>query len=295
MASFFKTIVYYPLYNLLIFFAWLIPGHSIGWAIVALTIVVRLILLPASLKAAHAQAKLQLLQPKINEIRERVKDQTVQAKDIMSLYKAEKVSPFGSCLPMLIQLPIIWVLYTVFRNGLNTSGFVNLYSFVPHLDAVNTYFLGLNLVNKDLWILPILAGATQFVLSRMTMPKPQPKVAGKDVDPMQMASKQMIYMLPVMTIFIGRSMPAALVIYWITTTIFGIAQQYYVNKIVLTQKKEIEAEIKEDMPAEIKRITESPKAIEAPKKKDFMANMMSKRLDRQEKKTGVNVTVRTKK
>lgn len=295
MASFFKAIIYYPLYNALIFFAWLIPGHSIGWAIVALTTIVRLILLPASLKAAHAQAKLQLLQPKINEIRDRVKDQTEQAKDIMALYKAEKVSPFGSCLPMLIQLPIIWVLYTVFRNGLDTSGFANLYSFVPHLDTVNTYFFGLNLVNKDPWILPILAGATQFVLSRMTMPKPQPKVPGKEVDPMQMATKQMVYMLPVMTIFIGRSMPAALVIYWIATTIFGIAQQYYVNKIVLTQKKEIEAEIKEDMPLEIKRITESPKTKETPKKKDFMANMISKRLDKQEKKTGVNVTVRTKK
>ena len=295
MASFFKALIYYPLYNLLIFFAWLVPGHSIGWAIIVLTIVVRLILLPASLKAAHAQAKLQLLQPKINALKERVTDQAELAKDTMALYKAEGVSPFGSCLPMLIQIPIIWVLYSVFRHGLDTSGFSNLYSFVPHLESVNTMFFGLNLTQKDPWLLPILAGVTQYLLSYMTMPKQQPKVAGKEFDPTQMAMKQMIYMLPVMTIFIGRSMPAALVIYWITTTIFGIAQQYYVNRIIRTQKKEIEAEIKHDMPAEIGKIADAPKVNSLPEKQDMMTKMMNKRLDKQEKKSGVNVKVRTKK
>jgi len=295
MGNLIHIIIYQPFYNLLILFAWLIPGHSIGWAIITLTIVVRLILLPFSLKAAHSQAKLQLLQPKINTIRENVKDQTAQAKDIMDLYKAEGVSPFGSCLPMLIQLPIIFVLYSVFRKGLDTAGFSNLYSFLPHMDSVNTMFFGLNLIHKDLWLLPILAGVTQFVLSYMSMPMKQPKTPGKEADPMQNMTKQMVYLMPVMTIFIGRSMPAALVIYWITTTIFGIAQQYYVNRIIKTQKVEIEAEIIEDMPENIKQIENIPKLNDAPKKKDFMTNMMSKRLDKQEKKTGVNVTVRKKK
>ncbi len=302
MINFLKTIIYYPLYNLLIFFAWLVPGHSIGWAIIILTIIIRLILLPASLKASKAQVRLQLIQPEINKIRKEIKDQQAQGRAMMELYKKEGVSPFGSCLPLLIQLPIIFILYRVFYNinryGLNLD---NLYSFTPHVDSVNTYFYGLNLAKPELWVLPILAGLTQLILSKMMLP-PTPveknverKSGGLDnIDTFAMANKQMVYIFPLITFFFARSLPAALSVYWIVTTLFGIVQQIYVNRVIkrnpeekkeaLEDIKEIESEYKE----EAKPVGKKDKKI------DLINKMMDKRLKKREKKSGVEITIRKK-
>lgn len=294
MINFLKAIIYIPLYNILVFLVWLVPGHSVGWAIIILTILIRLALLPSSMKAAKAQVKMQMLQPEINKIRKEIKDQQAQGKAIMDLYKREGSSPFGSCLPLLVQLPIIFVLYRVFYNvnklGINTT---DLYSFTPHLNSLNTYFLGLNLAKPELWVLPILAGATQFILSKMMMPN-LPKSANGEPDMMQMANKQMIYFLPLITIFFARSLPAALALYWTVTTIFGIVQQYYVNKS-LRSSKEIQAEVKQDEIETEKEIKEIKAEIKPNKKADFMTKMMNRRLDKQEKKTGVNISIRQKK
>lgn len=299
MINFFKTILYYPLYNLLIFFVWLVPGNSIGWAIILITIFIRLILLPSSIKASKAQLKLQMLQPEMNRIKREIKDQQAQGKALMELYKREGASPFGSCLPLLIQLPIIFVLYQVFRISLDTSHFNFLYSFTPRPEAINPAFFGIDLSKPELWLFPILAGASQFLLSKMMMVT-QPVVKDKDgktqADPMQMMNKQMIYIFPLMTLFIARSLPAALSLYWIVTTVFGIAQQYYVNKVI-KNKPEFVAEVKEDEKAieeEIDQIEEE-EGIKPPKKDDFMTKIMKRKLDKQEKKSGVEVTIRTKK
>ncbi|PIS08093.1 hypothetical protein COT78_00125 [Candidatus Berkelbacteria bacterium CG10_big_fil_rev_8_21_14_0_10_43_13] len=293
MKAFFYTLLYQPLYNFLILIAWLIPGHSMGFAIVVLTIVIRLILLPQSLKAAKLQVKNFELQPKISKIRSEIKDQREQSQAMMNLYKEEGVSPFGSCLPLLIQLPLLIVLYSVFRNGLAAINLKDLYSFVPHAFSINNSFFGLDLTKTDPWILPIIAGVSQLVLSLMMMP-PQPKTAGEKADPTAMMSRQMTYFLPIMTIFIGRSMPAALVIYWIVTTLFSLVQQWYVNQIIASEKLKIKSGA---LSAPVVSATpKSPVKPDAPKKKeDMLMRMMNKRLDKKEKKAGVNVTVRTKK
>lgn len=305
MINILKTVIYYPLYNLLIFLAWLVPGHSLGWAIILLTLIIRIILLPPSLKAAKAQIRLQMLQPEMNKIRKEIKDQAAQSKALMDLYKKEGVSPFGSCLPMLIQLPIIFILYRVFYNinqfGLNTE---NLYSFTPHLDSINTYFFGLDLAKPELWVLPILAGASQFVLSKMMLPLP-PKTQDGDKkgapdmsDTMAMANKQMVYIFPLVTVFIARSLPAGIGIYWVITTLFGIAQQLYVNKTIKdnpAEKKEAIADAKE-IEAEYGMVDKGAKENNnKPEKTDLITKMMKKKLDRQEKKTKVEVTIRKKK
>ena len=300
MINFFKTILYYPLYNLLIFFVWMTPGNSIGWAIIALTVLVRVALLPSSLKASKAQVRLQMLQPEMNRIKSEIKDKTAQGKALMDLYKREGVSPFSSCLPLLIQLPILIILYQVFRAGTHIENFSLLYSFVPRPETINPNFLWFNLSLADPWVLPILAGASQFWLSKLTMP-PTPQQVDADgkpvaADPMMMMNKQMIYLFPLMTIYIAHNLPAALSLYWIITTVFGILQQLYVNKTI-KKKPEFQAEVKleeQEIEREIKELTSS----EEPKKKakpDFMAKMMNKRLDKQEKKTGVQVSIRKKK
>jgi len=292
IIHFLTVILYQPLYNLLVFFAWLVPGHSIGWAIVILTVIIRLALLPQSLKAAHLQVKNLAIQPQINKIRSEIKDQHEQSKALMDLYKQEGVSPLGSCLPMLIQLPILIILYQVFRNGLTTQGYVSLYGFVPRLPEINTAFLGLNLSAHGGWILAIVAGLTQVYLSFLMMPKNQPK----SDDPMAMMNKQMLYLPALMTVFIGRSLPAALIIYWIITTIFSIGQQLYVNKNIRDSASAKVAGKQSSGEAEEKAQEESQSTFkEKPKKKDMMAKIMDGRLSKQAKKAGVSVTVRSKK
>lgn len=285
-----KTILYNPLYNLLIFLAWLVPGHSIGWAIIIITVIIRLILLPSSLKAAHSQARIQALQPKVNQLRKRHKgDSMGMNKAIMALYKEEGVSQFGACLPLLIQLPILIILYQVFQRGLNVGSLSDIYSFVPHMDTVNTSFYGLDLAKPNLWVLPILAGVTQFILSKMTMPKTDPKAPAED--PAQMMTKQMLYVFPIINVFFARIVPSALSLYWVITTVISILQQWYVNENI---KKNIptQAAIEEYITDEI--VEETPVKKERSKKKDMLAKMMSRRLDKQEKKTGVTITIRKK-
>lgn len=290
MKALIHTILYQPLYNLLIFLAWLVPGHSIGWAIIIITVIIRLILLPSSLKAAHAQARIQALQPKVNQLRKRHKGNSMEMnKAIMALYKEEGVSQFGACLPLLIQLPILIILYQVFQRGLNAGSLSDLYSFVPQIDAVNTGFYGLDLTKPNLWLLPILAGVTQFVLSKMTMPKTDPNAPNDD--PAQMMSKQMLYIFPIINVFFARIVPSALSLYWVITTVISIFQQWYVNENI---KKNIptQAAIEEYITEEI--VEKVPAKKEQPKRKDMLTKMMRKRLDKQEKKTGVTVTIRKK-
>jgi YidC/Oxa1 family membrane protein insertase len=309
ISKFFHITLYTPLYNALIFLAWLLPGHNIGWAIVLLTIIIRAALLPNSIKAARAQFKFQALQPKINEIRKRHKDdQAEQSRALMALYKEEGASPFGSCLPQLVQLPILWVLYRVFLGGIHGIDSSLLYSFTPHPVAINSNFYGLDLTKPELWVLPVLAGLSQLVLSRM-MPKP-PKMSDNDNDPAAMMTSQMMYIFPVMSFLFARMFPAALAIYWVATTLFGIGQQWYINKEIKVSKSEIiEAEKElvaleqaEEGKREERRLTVGERGAnsrglaergEKPKK-DLLTKMMDRRLNKAEKKSDVSVTIRKK-
>jgi YidC/Oxa1 family membrane protein insertase len=299
-----RQVLYIPCYNLLIFFAWMFHG-SVGWAIVVLTVIIRLILLPSSIKAAKSALKMQMLQPKMNEIKTRHKgDQKKMNEETMKLYKEEGVSPLGSCLPMLIQLPILLILYRVFMVGFDTSRYSLLYSFVPRPETINAVFFGINLAQKDPWVLPIIAGVSQLVLSWMTLPKQ--KGGEKSTDPMQMMTKQMMFLFPIMTVFIARSLPAGLPIYWIVTTIFGIGQQWYVNSQLKAKSeklkvKDIEPNRHESSPQidTNNKASEAKEAIKAPeapaaKKKGWMDRVMKGRLDKKDKKLGVEVTVRKK-
>lgn len=296
--GFFKEIffqgLYVPFYNLLIFFAWATNG-SVGWSIVILTVIIRTALLSSSIKAARSGVKMQLMQPKMNELRAKHKtDSKKMNEELMKLYKEEGTSPWGSCLPLLIQLPIIIILYQVFMVGLDTSRYNLLYSFIPRPDVLHTMFLGINLADKNLWVFPIIAGATQMLLSWMTLPRPDKSKPAPKNDPMAMMNKQMIFMFPLITVFIARSVPAALVLYWIVTTVFSIAQQYYVNTKIKNEKSVEKAEEEiEANPAEL----EKPKDVvpTRPEKKDMMTNIMRKRLDKTDKKKGVSITIRAKK
>lgn len=232
IKSFFKIILYKPLYNILMFLVWLIPGHNAGAAIIILTILIRLALVPSSNKAIESQKQLKELQPELDKIKQKYKnDQQAQARATMALYQANKINPLSSCLPLLLQLPVLIILYYVFRIGLDTSRFDLLYYFTPHPETINTMFLGMNIANSNI-VLAVITGILQYIQSKQMMPNVKPANNKDDkTDQLQkIMGNQMLYIMPVFTIFIGAKLPAALVLYWATTTLFAIIQQYFVLK-----------------------------------------------------------------
>ena len=114
MVEFFNTVFYQPLYNGLIFLIGAIPSADVGVAVVILTLAVRALLLPASIKATRTQIKMNILSPKIKEIQETYKkDREQQARKMMELYKEAKINPFSSFLVLLIQIPVVIALFLV--------------------------------------------------------------------------------------------------------------------------------------------------------------------------------------
>ena len=228
MTYLFNLILVRPLLNLLVLGYQYIPGHNVGWAIVLLTILVRIILAPSMFKALKNQRDLMIIQPKMNAIREKHKeDKEAQAKALMELYKEHNYNPLSSCLPTLIQLPILLALYRVFIIGLGTQSLQQyLYTWVRNPGSMSPYFIfGMNLTHVSL-TLGILAGILQYFQSRMMIQGTQ-----RSTDPMQSAMQsQMMYVLPAVTILISLRIPAGLPLYWITTTLFAIAQQFYIMK-----------------------------------------------------------------
>lgn len=222
-----RQILYIPLVNLLILLIAIMPGHNAGLAIILLTIIIKLILLIPSRKAIQSQQRLKELQPQIDKIkRDFPNDRQKQSMEMMALYKRENVNMFGSCLPSLIQLPILLALYYAFRNGLDPARQKLLYDFIPHPDFIDKTFFGIDLTVPDhTYILPILAGIIQFIQTKMMMPKVTKENAS---DPNVAMQRNMVFMFPVLTVMISRSFAAALPLYWIISSLFSVVQQWLI-------------------------------------------------------------------
>lgn len=223
--SLYNDVIYRPLLNLLVFFYNVIPGHDIGVVIILVTILIRLALAPSFHKSLKSQRAMNLLQPKLNEMRERLKgNKEAQAKAMMELYKEHKINPLSSCLPLLVQLPFLIALYQVFSKALH-SNLDGLYNFINNPGIINPKFLGLVDLGQPNIIFGILAGLAQFWQSKLMMPK----TAGADATAKAMAL-QTTYVLPVVSVIIAIKLPAGLPLYWIVTTLFAVAQQYYIMR-----------------------------------------------------------------
>jgi len=235
-------ILYQPLFNILMLFYVYIPGHDLGVAIIVLTLIIRLVLSPSYAQTLRAQQEMKRIQPEIDEVRKlHPGDQAKQSEETMKIYKANKVNPLGSCLPLLIQLPILYALYRVFIAGLNGDSLKLLYSWFPQIPtAINTTSLSflhikaweINLAAPNIY-LAILAGVAQLAQSWLTM-KFNPTPSGGGVA--KMINMQMLYLFPVITVFIGMSFPAALALYWVATTVFTVIQQIIVMNQFKTSK-----------------------------------------------------------
>jgi YidC/Oxa1 family membrane protein insertase len=243
MYQLFYVVLYQPIFNFLVWLYNIIPGQDIGVAIIIITILIRLALYPMTSKSIEAQRSLQGLQPKMNEIKAKYKDdKQKQTQAIMELYKHNKVNPFGSCLPLLIQLPILIALYKVLQDGLiSTDLSSNLYSFVSNPGQLNPLSFGFIDMAKPNIYLAIMAGAAQFWQAKTMIRRQAPKEAGpaaKDENMMAMMNKQMLYFMPALTVFIGLSLPAGVTLYWFFSTLLMSIQQIVIAKKNPEAKKE---------------------------------------------------------
>lgn len=228
----FTTLFYQPILNLLVWLHNIIPGNDFGWAIIGLTIIIKFILWPLSAKSLKSQKALQDLQPKVDALKEQYKDnKEAQGRAMMDLYRNEKVSPFSSCLPLLIQFPFLIAIFQVLRDGLNNGSLEKLYPFVQKPELVNTIFLGIFDLSKANIFLAVIAGGLQFWQTKMLVHKKQPEVPGsKDESMASMMNKQMLYLMPIITVVIGSTLPGGLALYWLINTLTTIVQQYIILK-----------------------------------------------------------------
>lgn len=238
----FNLILYEPLFNALIFIYNVIPGKDFGVAIILLTIIIKLILYFPNLSAIKSQKALQETQPKLEVLKRKYKNNREElSRQLMKFYKENKVNPFSSCLPLLIQFPILIALYRVFIGGLTfdpatgllvTEQLQHLYEplrVIYEKVAISPLFLGfVDLSKSGNYVLAFMAGAAQFWQSKMMMTKKPPKVEGaKDESKTTAINKQMLYIMPAVTVFFGVTFPAGLTLYWLLSTLFTIAQQCY--------------------------------------------------------------------
>lgn len=227
MLAIYHALLYQPILNLMVGL-YDVLFHDFGLAILALTLLVRGALWPLTHKSLANQKAMLELQPKLKEVQQKYKDnKEEQAKATMALYAEHKVSPLSSCLPLLVQLPLFIALYRVLSAGLKSQGLDGLYAFVPNPGTISTHSLGFLDLSKPAIVIAILAAAAQFWQARM-MQRKDVKVhaeASKDEDTMAIMNKQMLYMMPLMTLFIGWKLPAGLTLYWLFTNLAMILQQ----------------------------------------------------------------------
>lgn len=234
--SFLGQIYYYilfqPLLNGLVLLYWLLK--DLGLAVIALTLLIKILLMPSSIKAFRSQKQIQLLQPKIKELQGKLKgDKAQQSKALFDLYKKEGVSPAGGCLPILLQLPIIIALYQVFLRAAGQEPISGiLYGFMPRVDTVKPLFLGLISFQNTAFVIIIafLAALAQFLQTKIAnSPKPNLK-KGIGPDFNSALQKQMLYMLPILSFFLIWKFGALIGLYWLASTVFSLFEQYIANK-----------------------------------------------------------------
>lgn len=246
MGFLFHNIIYQPLYNLIVFFYNTIPLQDFGIAIILVTILIKAVLIPFSKKQIESQKKMQELQPKIKELQNKHKNnKEKQTKAIMEFYKTNKINPLSGCLPLIIQLIILLAFYRIIIKISEAGLLVNadeLYSFVEKPEKINQFFIGIVDLSKPSIVLAFLAAISQYWQTKMLMDKgdadktKEKKAKNKDEDKKQepdfsqIISKQMMYLGPFLTFFIGIKFAAGLALYWIVQALFSVFQQIYIFK-----------------------------------------------------------------
>lgn len=270
MGSFFNLILINPITNVLVAFYQLFYllhfPYALGFAIVGLTVAIRFMLYPLTASQIKASVKMQKIAPHLSKIKEKHKGDNARIQqETMKAYKEHGINPAAGCLPMLIQLPLIWALYAVLRNvvGFKSAAIVAEVNKIIYIDALKLQhawdpnFFGISLgavpsqmmsfdnlfsAKSLILLVPILTGLLQFILSKMMIPdKKSVDVLEKDIEKKAHVDKkdaqdfasafqtQSVFIIPVMIGFFSFGFPIGLSLYWNTFSIFGIIQQYKIT------------------------------------------------------------------
>jgi len=216
ISQFFHSFIYQPLFEFLAFIYNLLPYKDLGLAVILLTLLIRLILLPFNIHSLKTQKKLAKLQPEIEKIQKKYKNnKEKQAQELFKLYQKQKVNPLNSFISLIIQVPILIGLYRVFLNGYRDFNFL---------------FLGTINLSQPSLVMAFITAITQFVQAKLTMRERQQFISGKNSKFQKFFQKQTNYFLPLFTFFILLKLPSVLALYFITSNIFTIFQQYFILK-----------------------------------------------------------------
>src|SRR3989344_2719082 len=212
--SLYNTVLYQPLFNVLILLYDFIPGKDFGIAIIVLTLLLRLAFYPLSAKAFVAQKMFAELQPKLKELREKFKhDKDALARQTLEAYQKSGVNPFASIGPLLLQLPILLSI---------------LYPFVQNPETISPLFLGMVNLSEQSLVLAAIAGVLQFFQMHIGMSSSGPGAKNSGA---ALAQKHLMpIFFSAFTVSILLRLPAALGIYWVATSVFSIAQQWYLAR-----------------------------------------------------------------
>jgi len=232
----YNEVLYRPLFNALVWLYGVLPVHDLGFAIIVLTTVIRILLAPFLLKAQKTQAALSRLQPEIKRIQETMKnDREAQGRAMMELYRTHKVNPLSGCLTVLIQLPVLIALFSVFQRGLETSELSRLYSFVANPGTLHAISFGFLDLTKGNIYLGIIAALTQFLQTRLTMPLPDSSANSFS----KTLAWQTTYILPILIFVWSFKFPSALLLYWTILNILGILQELLVRRFSAHRPKSV--------------------------------------------------------
>ncbi len=229
MAYLYQQIFYRPILNLLIFLYDTAAFHSLGFAIILSTLVIRLILYPFFHTGAKQQMLMQRIQPKIKQIQEMHKDdRDAQGRALMELYKEHGVNPFTGILLLIVQIPILITFYYAIRSGIGGAQIAGLYPFVSLPPNINLTFLGfINLAQPNI-VLILAAALAQYFQARLAIWRDPADTSA--LSPAERMARQMTFIGPLVTVFVFYNFPAALGLYWFMSSLFSAAQQYFVNR-----------------------------------------------------------------
>ena len=195
-----------------------------GWTIILLTVLIKLVFFPLSAASYRSMAKMKAVSPKMQAIRERHKgDPQAMNREMMALYKTEKINPLGGCLPIVIQIPVFIALYSVLLASVEMRGAPWL-GWVHDLTAPDRLFGTIPYFNMPIGLLPIIMAASMFLQTKLNPTPP---------DPVQ--AKVMMFM-PLVFSFMFFFFPSGLVLYWVTNNILSIAQQWVITRNIESGK-----------------------------------------------------------
>lgn len=234
----FRTFVTEPFLNFLILSASFLPDHNLGIAIIILTLLVKMLLFFPTQHAMEGQRKMQLLQPTLEVLKKQYAGDSVRLhQETMKLWKEHKVNPLQSCLPMVIQFPILIGLFYVIQDGVHLE--ISRHLLYPMYQDLpwtfGTKFLGLDLTKPEWYIFPLTLSVLQYCQMRLSFRQARRKSEKEGRAPttskeQEMQQKVMLYALPVMVGAFAFQFPAAVSLYWGVSTLFAIGQQMIVNR-----------------------------------------------------------------